>query len=247
MENIEMPMTQGVSTNVATVTETPLSEGAVSGNGFDQPKSMVTNSFEDNVLFEDSVVEEGLDEVRSELSSIIDREEDLEVFDNGMPEVFEGKGNEENSEKVDDGIDENLSEESEDVVGDEVVLNDSISEDEVESFENQVEMLGKTLDTISENVERLEESSITKQELLAALLLMYELSKEKREEDKVTLFEILVMLMTKMLIELAGGDSPDSKKEPVKQKKSKSPDLDDLRKLIFKKNKSSAPVINKAA
>lgn len=104
--------------------------------------------------------------------------------------------------------------------------------------------LGEILGQINENVEGLDQSAVTKEELLLAMLMLYELSKEDNKTEQLSLFEILVKALGKMLISLVDQEvKPYKKDEKVVQKRM---DIDDLKSKLLQIGQSTS-IENKAA
>ena len=98
---------------------------------------------------------------------------------------------------------------------------DTVQPEEMENTA-KIETLSQELKTAQEKIATLEKNSISREELMELLLIISEINKAENEEEKIGLFELLVMAMTKMLTELVTDEHETQKQSssrPVFQPK----------------------------
>lgn len=136
-----------------------------------------------------------------------------------------------------DQIDVNLNESSE-----ELDMSDEIGNELHEKEKDSVEII----DQINENVVKLDQSAVTKEDLLKAMLMLYAIAKEDDDEhEKLSLFEILVKVLGTMLISLVDSDYVYNRKKKSANKKSL--DIEQLKRKLFSTDLKDASIEKMAA
>ncbi len=240
METIEMPMTSGVATTVRpTVTTMPDDLG-----GKEYSSSIVESCFvPSDYEYTADENEAGVNTADQILESAKD-----EGFEMTLKDLADGKFEEPEEEAIEG--DKKISEE-------ETVLEEIVSEDKVdpalekfEVFKKQFEGLNEELKGMQERVSKIEDNYLSKEALLEAMLIIAELKKSEDEEEQLSLFELLVKAMARVLTDLA----PDEEQQKVNgQEQNKSPkkkgrSINEIRQeLIAKGLIRRSPVENQAA
>lgn len=238
MEAIETPMTSGVATPISTAPSSPI---RVESNQIYEVEGSIRNiekviripssndDFDSDFILE-SAKEGDFEKTLQDLASD-------ESSNDKTGDKTEGEDNGEKDNTV-------LEEEKEEKTPLEVKF-----EELTKRFEEQQNELKE----VQQKVIQLDENKISKEELLEALLILAEIKKEEDDEKKLSLLELFVMAMTKILVEVAPKESGDyeesqpvSKTSYIKPEK-KRRSIDEIRQDLMKRGLIHRPIVENQA
>lgn len=212
-------MTNGVTSQVNTVIAR---QSALGGSETKQSNELASNN---SVILSDS---EGSDDTfHDEHLSDADRillsakedgfEETLSALANGEFDEVEEGGLDfiSTEEQLADGV--QIEEENKTAEVSEAPEDDSEQPQNVEDA-TKIELLSQELKVAQEKIEGLEKNSISREVLMELFLIIAEMSKSETEEEKISLLELLVMAMTRILTEMVTETNSKSQ-PPVQERK----------------------------
>lgn len=228
MEAIETPMAQGVAapiTPTVHAVEAPRRTNEVNVNDTSNAEGHEKNN-EDRDFDSDSILES--------------------VKDEGVEKTLQDLASDE-SEQEKSGDEKEVSDEHDETKEEEKTPLALKFENLSKKFEEQ----NNELKEVQKKVSRLEETSLSREDFLEALLILAELKKADEEEDKLSLLELFIKAMTKILVEVApkeNGEYEDSEPVDIKRgSEKKKKNVNDIRAELMAKGLIRCPAVENQA
>ena len=229
MEAIETPLAQGVAAPITPTAHTVEAPRRTSEDVSDTANAESVESNEGRDFDSDSILE-----------SVKDEGVEKTLLDLASDEPEQEKNGDE--KEINDDQDETKEEEK------------TPLELKFENLSKKFEEQNNELKEVQKKVSRLEETSLSKEDFLEALLILAELKKAEEEEDKLSLLELFIKAMTRILVEVApkeDGEYEDAEPVDIKQghekREKKKKNVNDIRAELMAKGLIRRPAVENQA
>lgn len=218
MEGIEVPMTIDVAAPIQGEVQPLVNANESDGSSFDNKLNEAKTTMDEQVTLEKVREELGL--MQEEEFFVDDNPKDLDIEEN--PDLL-AEINQKDEVDFEKDIDEGKTEVSD--------------KDEVlgEKNDKTFQIEDNTFDDVERLNEGLKNGSITP-EMALAVILAYLKTQEKPEDDKkISILEMLVMFVARVMLEIAPGGEEELKKRNSQKDRFGAPGIGEIKKLLNKK------------